>query len=303
MADSRRKRVLVLVNPRSGVNWSFAGLRREIDATWDVAGNDLKYQFIHDPSDGVMKAQRAVEDRVDVVLAAGGDGTVSSIGGALAGSRVALGVVPVGSGNGFARHFGIPMSVGAALRALVSGREMRMDVGMADSRLFLVTCSMAWDAAIVRSFNRMPVRGVLPYVFAGVNEFMAYEPQEIRIELDTGEKLSFPDPLVFTIANLAQFGGGALIAPHAKADDGCLELVVALRQDVPKLIANIGRLFDGTIHEIPEVIHRRFRRMTVRRRRGDPVQMDGELVDARAEIRVAVMPSALTVLVPAKPVP
>lgn len=301
MSSSRQKHVLVLVNTKSGVNWSFAGLDREMAATWDRTGIDLRYQFVRNPQDCAAKARQAVSERVDVVLVAGGDGTVGLVGGVLARSRVALGVIPVGSGNGFARHFGIPLSVGAALRSLLEGREMRIDVGVVDGRPFLVTCSMAWDAAIVRSFNRMPVRGIIPYVFAGVTEFIGYEPQEIRVEMETGERINFPDPLVFTIANLTQFGGGALIAPQAKPDDGCLELVVALQQDVTVLAANLGRLFNGTVHEIPEVIHRKFRKMIVRRRKPTPVQVDGDLVDTRAETQVSVMPGALTVLVPAKP--
>ena len=90
----------------------------------------------------------------------------------------------------------------------------------------------------------------------------------------------------------------ARIAPQARADDGCLELVVVLRQDTPKLIANLARLFDGSIAGIPEVITRKFRSMMVRRPVATPIQIDGELVDAPREIEVRIRPRSLKVLVP-----
>ena len=116
--------------------------------------------------------------------------------------------------------------------------------------------------------------------------------------LDGHEERRLPAPMVFTIANLSQYGGGAKIAPRARADDGFLELVVALRQDVPRLIARVHRLFDGSADTIPELITERFQSLLVRRERPAPIQIDGELVEADRDLRVRVVPGALNVLVP-----
>ena len=105
-------------------------------------------------------------------------------------------------------------------------------------------------------------------------------------------------PMVFTVANLTQFGGGAIIAPSARHDDGLLELVVALRQDVPALLANLARLFDRSLDRVPEVLTRRFHTLIVRRKRPTAIQLDGELVPAGEEVHVSVRPAALSVLVP-----
>ena len=157
---------------------------------------------------------------------------------------------------------------------------------------------MAWDASIVEFFDKSPIRGIVPYIFAGVQGFIEYKPQEMRVKIDSGEELILPDPLLFTVANLTQFGAGAKIAPHAQADDGYLELVAARRQDMPRLIANIGRLFDGSISRMPEVSFRRFQSLTVSRERPAVIQVDGELVDAPADVEVTVIPKGLKVLVP-----
>lgn len=290
--------VLVLVNPRSGLPTSFSVVRRALDRHWDVAGCDLAYQFSQSKEDGAAKARRAVARGVDTILVAGGDGTLSSIGRVLLGTGVALGSIPLGSGNGFARHFGIPLASERAVAALAGAEVRAIDVGVVDDRPFLVTCSMAWDAAIARSFAKTPIRGVVPYLFAGVHEFLLFEAQEMVVEIDGGEQITFPDPLVFTVANLSQYGGGAKIAPEARPDDGFLELVVALRQDVPKLIANVGRLFNGSVSRIPEVVTHRFRSLAVRRGKATPIQVDGELVPAGETVTVGVKPRALKVLAP-----
>jgi len=292
------RRVRVLINVKSGLRWSFSAMRGALDEFWDVPGIDLTYQFCQSAADGSEKAKRAVEEGVDTILVAGGDGTVNSVGQVLVGTNVSLGVLPLGSGNGFARHFEIPLSATRAAQSLSKAVVKHIDVGVVQNRKFFVTCSMAWDAALVRSFQKSPVRGVLPYIFAGANELIQYEPQEMSVILDSGEELSFPDALVFTVANLTQYGGGARIAPQAKEDDGRLELVVALHQDAPGLIMNLHRLFDGSVNTLPRVITRSFKSMTVKRKEATQIQIDGDLVDMPREIKVRVLPKALKVLVP-----
>jgi YegS/Rv2252/BmrU family lipid kinase len=295
---ARQRKVRVLVNRRSGFMWSFKAVQDAFDRYWDTPENDLSYQFCRDPVDGRDKARRTAEEGHDILLVVGGDGTVNTTGSALIGTETALGVVPMGSGNGFARHFGIPLKPEDAARALADAEVQKIDVGMVNDMTFLVTCSMAWDAAIVKSFERSPVRGVVPYVFAGVYEFLSYEPQQITAELDSGEVLTFPDPVVFTIANLTQYGGGAIISRDAQPDDGMLDLVVARKQDIPVLAANIHRLLTGSIVELPRVVHRRFRSLTATRANAAQIQIDGELADVPQELRVRVQPRCLHVLVP-----
>ena len=298
MIRNKYRRIRVIVNPKSGLRWSFDAMRRALDKAWDISGNDLVYQFCQSGPDGYIKGLRAIEDGADTVLVAGGDGTINTVGKALIGTEVALGVIPAGSGNGFARHFGIPLDPAKAVGALARSHIKKIDVGVVNDRPFFVTCSMAWDASIAKGFAKTRIRGVLPYIFAGVNEFLEYEPQNIDAEFDSEDKIHFKNALVFTIANMTQFGGGAKIAPHAQPDDGFLELVAALNQDVPKLFSNIGKLFDGSLDELPEVITKRFKELVVRRPNATPIQVDGELVEAPEKIYVRVIPSALNVIVP-----
>jgi diacylglycerol kinase (ATP) len=293
------KSVRVLVNPKSGLGGSVGPILQAIESAWQAGGREITYQFSHDPADGRAKVRRALRARVDTVLVVGGDGMVNTIGAELVGTDVALGVIPTGSGNGFARHFGIPLAPKKAAEALAEGRVCRIDVGTANDRPFFVTCSMAADATVARAFDRSPVRGILPYVFAAAYGFFEYIPQPFEVRIDGGEAVTYPNPVVFTVANLTEFGGGARIAPHACPDDGFLELVVVSRPDAPRALAGIAHLFDGTIDRLPGVVTQKFRRLSVRRKKAGDIQLDGELVEGARTVDIEVREKALSVLVPA----
>ena len=295
------RKVHVLVNPRSGLGTSFDSFWGIIEEQFGRTGADVTYQFSNDVADGRRKAERAACDGVDAILVAGGDGMVNSIGSVLVGTSVSLGVIPTGSGNGFARHFGIPLDVAGAVKALARARRKAIDVGTVNGRPFFVTCSLAWDAAIARGFEAFPFRGIAPYVFAAAAQLIAYKDQPIHAALDGAPTQIFSAPILFTIANLTQYGGGAQIAPRARPDDGLMELVVVQRPDLPVTLMNIARLFNGTIDQLPQIATRRFRQMDLHRTKPTPIQMDGELVEAGRDVEIRLLPKALTVLAPEKP--
>jgi diacylglycerol kinase family enzyme len=291
-------KVRILINPNSGMGFALDRIRRTLIEFWDRPGSELSIQFSTSKEDGQAKARKAVEEGVGRLLVIGGDGMVNTIGSVLIGTDTALGVIPAGSGNGFARHFNTPLDIVKATEALALAQSQRIDVGYADGHPFFVTCSLAWDAALVDIFDKSPVRGVLPYVFAAVYKFFEYTPQPFTLIIDNGEELTIEDPQICTVANLSQYGGGAQIAPGAQADDGQLQLVTIRQRDLPLIIPMLGKLFDGTIDRLHGIQTRPFRTLTVRRKAAGPMQLDGELIAAPAEVQISVRPLALNVLVP-----
>jgi len=290
------KQVLVLINPKSGTGGPYRFISA-IEKVWDTPEYDISFQFSQSAEDGVGKVERAIERGTDTILVVGGDGMVNSIGCALVGTDVRLGVVPAGSGNGFARHFRIPLHPAEAAQTLLNGRTQRIDVGKANDRLFFVTCSMAWDGALVEGFEKLPFRGLAPYVLAGAQQLFEYKAQPFHIDID-GESIDFKHPLIFTVANLSQFGSDVLVAPDAKADSGDLELVAIEKKDLPLVLGQIHRLIEKTFHHLPMVTNRHFKTMTVHRKRASPIQIDGELMKAETDVHIEVLPSALNVIVP-----
>lgn len=292
------KKVRLLINPHSGLGTALDGIRQPLLDHWDHPDTDLTIQFSKSKEDGQEKAKRAVSEGVHTLLVAGGDGMINSIGSVLIGSDVSLGVIPTGSGNGMARHFDIPLDPSAAVAALANASPKAIDVGFANDQPFFITCSLAWDAALVKAFERSPVRGVLPYVFAGVYEFFEYQPQPFTLILDEKQEIQIEDPQLCTIANLTQYGGGAQIAPGAKSDDGQLQLVIIRRKNFAKVLPMIGKMFDGTIDRLKDLETFSFHTLTVRRQNEGPMQLDGELLSAPAEVHIHVQPRTLNVLVP-----
>jgi YegS/Rv2252/BmrU family lipid kinase len=290
------KQVLVLVNQKSGTGGTYRYISA-IEKVWDTPEHDVSFQFSLSAEDGVGKVRRAIERGTDTILVVGGDGMVNSIGCELVGTNVNLGVIPAGSGNGFARHFNIPLAPDAAAKALLNGHTQRIDVGKANDRLFFVTCSMAWDGALVESFEKFPFRGIVPYVLAGAQQLLEYKAQPFRAEID-GEEILFKHPLIFTVANLSQFGSDVLVAPDAKADSGNLELVAIEKNDMPLVMSQIHRFIEKTFHHHPLVTNRRFKTMVVHRESASPIQIDGELMKAETDIRIDVLPGALNVIIP-----
>ncbi|MCB2211734.1 diacylglycerol kinase family lipid kinase [bacterium] len=292
------RNVLAIFNPQSGVGFRPSDILNALREPWDSFPDiNLTYQESRNIEDGVGKIRRAMDCDVDTVIVIGGDGMVNTLGAQLIGTDVKLAVLPAGSGNGFARHFDIPNNAEKAAKALIKGEVMEIDVGFVNDHPFFVTASLAWDAELVADFEKMPIRGIAPYVFAGIYKYFTYEPQDYHLNLD-GEEIHIEKPLLLTAANLTQYGGGAKIAPEARADDGLLTLVAVPRMEPHELLLQIRRLFDGSISKIPELKTWQFKKMTVQREQAGKVQVDGELMDADKDVVIEVKPKALKVIVP-----
>lgn len=297
MSYPNPKRILVLINPNSGLGFSMRMLLDTFQEVWDREDQIVTYQLSKSKEDSERKVDDAIQNGVETIIVVGGDGMINSVGSHLLDTGVVLGVIPTGSGNGFARHFEIPLNPEKAIRCLAGGKAMDIDVGTANGKPFFVTCSLAWDAAIVKSFDKSPVRGILPYIFAATYELFDYKSELFEIHLDDQPIKTVQNPMLFTIANLTQFGGGALIAPQARADDGCLWLTYALKADVPKLIPQLPKLFEGKINQIHGITSASFHRLTVTRESSQPIQVDGELMQSGPEVEIRIRPKALKVLV------
>ena len=295
------RKLRILYNRRSGPGRSrFETVRRAVSRAWRGTA-DRAWYFPADREESDAMVDAAVAEGADCLLVCGGDGTASSVGRRLIGTSVALGVVPLGSGNGLARHFGIPLDPAKAVAALAAGGPRRMDVGVAGGVPFLVSASVAWDAALVRAYDAIPFRGAASYALAGFWSFFGYRAQPLEAVLDGTETLRFDKPLLFTVGNLAGWGGGALIDADASAEDGRLELIAGERRDAPRMLAALRRVFSKGGKALPHVLHRTFRSLEVSRPAAAPVQLDGELEDLPARFEISVRPSALGVLVPPAP--
>ncbi len=241
----------------------------------------------------------AVAQGARAVLAWGGDGTINEIGSIVAGTSSALGIVPAGSGNGFAGELGVPWQPSEAIDVVIKGRDRQVDAGEINGRLFFNVAGIGIDAVIAEQFNlrgTLGNRGMGPYVRIGIQEMFRYRAASYRVTLD-GETVA-SNALVISFANGREYGNRIRIAPQALVDDGKLEaMVVEDRGPLARMWA--GRhLALGTANRAAGIRLRSIESARVESDSEIIYHVDGEVGRAKGAIDVRIRPRLLKVRVP-----
>jgi diacylglycerol kinase (ATP) len=240
-------------------------------------------------------AKAAVKRGVRLVMAWGGDGTINEVASALAFDEVPLGIVPGGSGNGLARELGVDLRPARAIADALAAEPRPMDVGELDGHLFFNIAGIGLDAYVAWRFSTHHRRGLVGYVTITGRALATYVPKQYRIA-HAGETIDARAVLV-TIANSAQFGNGARIAPGAKLDDGLLDLVVLEERSRLATLGQLPRLFNGTVERIGGCTVRQIQGVTIESEEPMLYHVDGEPIQGGTELRARVHPGALRVAV------
>jgi len=257
---------------------------------------------VEDPGTG--QARLAMERGADVVLACGGDGTVRSVAEALAGSGVAMGLVPAGTGNLLARTLGTPENVTAATRVALTGDDRTIDVGRIridgseDERVFLVMAGTGFDAAIMKTTpEALKVRvGPLAYVISGLRA-MKGRRTRVTLGLDDDPPLRRRTRTV-VVGNSGTLLGGLVLMPRAAIDDGVLDVVSIAPNSVAGWIAVAARVITKRRRGHERVEHWQARSILIRSESPQPSQLDGDPVGDAQELQIRVQPGALVMRVP-----
>ncbi len=285
-----------IINPISGKNRNPQQLEawiHEIFAPFDGRYEIRKTSY---KGHATEIAQQCAEEKARIVVAVGGDGTINEIARGLVNTQTALGVVPAGSGNGFARNMNIPLNQQEAIRALLQPGFRRIDVGKLHEHYFINVAGLGLDAAIAWNFEQFGMRGPLPYFIVGVREYFKFKPEKTIIEID-GQRLE-RTPLLLSIANAPQYGNGAVIAPNAVPDDGKMELCILNPIPLWRTVVNLHRLFDATIDRLKEMEIIPVSSFTIYRERYQTIHTDGDPYEAPRELQFSLLPRALEVVVP-----
>ena len=288
----------IIINPAAGSRRrrAAADAARRARATLAACSLDGEVSLTERRGSARTLARSMIAAGATTVVAWGGDGTINEVAAEVAAAGAALGVVPRGSGNGFARGLGLERPVGAALRTALTGPVRLIDTGEIDGRIFVNVAGIGFDAHLAGVFNRLTRRGAPAYFRAGVRELCSYSAETYTVRTAQGT-FSMPAFLV-AVANCREYGNGAVIAPRAHPDDGLLELVCVPKLPLPRLLLQSYRLFAGTVDRLPGV--RCVSAGTVELTATSPVafHVDGELYQGGPCLRVRVAASSLRVRVP-----
>jgi YegS/Rv2252/BmrU family lipid kinase len=293
--------VVAIVNPLSGAG-ATPGVAEQrvalLTARFAAARIDGAVHLTQRSGHAGELARAAVAAGAQTVIAWGGDGTINEVGTALAGTRAVLGVIPAGSGNGFASEIGVPTLPDAAIEVALHGRDRPIDAGEVEGRLFFNIAGIGFDAVIAERFNLQSLgrRGMGPYVRIGLRETFRYRAVRYRIVLDDEELVT--TALLIAFANGREYGNRIRLAPHARMDDGKLEAIV-VEDRTPLARLWTGRhLALGTADRAPRVIARSIRTARVEADGELLYHLDGEIGRARGSVTVRIRDKLLTVRVP-----
>jgi YegS/Rv2252/BmrU family lipid kinase len=289
-------RAAVIINPVKFQD--VAGFRDQVRAAMSERGWGEPIWLDTTPEDpGEGQARAAVADAADLVVACGGDGTVTACAAAVAGSGTPMAVVPAGTGNLLARNLGLPLDVRGALGVALAGVNRELDVGDANGRPFLVMAGLGFDARMLDSASE-PLKkrlGWVAYAVAGLGH-LRDRPMRVTLRSDGGAPEQRRASAVIA-GNVGRLQGGLPLLPGAAPDDGLLDVVVLTAAGWAGWLAVAAHVLlrrDGG----GPVTRGAFRELTIDADREYPWELDGELMGSTRHLAIAIRPEKLLVRVP-----
>ena len=289
------KRILFIINPNSARKYG-ESISNAIN--YGINKSLFSISVINTQSAGhaIVLSKNAVADNVDIIVAVGGDGTVNEVASQIIGTNSILGIVPLGSGNGLARHLGIPLNIEKAIE-LINNRETSViDTASVNGVAFVSIAGIGFDAFVAERFAVGTRRGFLGYFRIIANEYVNYKPQKYQIMFDDGKVIN-EKALFVAFANSNQFGYNTTIAPNAKIQDGLLDVCIVKKPQIFRipLIANL--LLLKRVDLSPQVKIIKAKSLTVKRMQSGFVNIDGEAIDFTKDLEIIINPLSLNIII------
>lgn len=292
--------ISVLVNAGAGIVKSRPEIEKELRDLFSAAGSEIEVVMVQAGQEPV-KVARQVAKRAAIVVGAGGDGTIGSVAAGILDSPAALGILPLGSRNHFAKDLHIPLDLPTAVATIVAGHTMNVDVGLVNDRAFINNSSIGIYASMVEAREDLREQGHRKWpamVMATWQMFRSYPGMTVTIE-NGGDTRTWRTPFVF-VGNNAYTLDGLTVGGRARMDEGKLYAYVTPRahsRDLPGLLL---RSLVGRASETGEVEIVSGCELTIRTRSGRvQVAVDGEIEKMTQPLRYRVRPGGLRVVVPA----
>ncbi len=290
-----KKAISFIINPLSG------GKNKEhipqlIKSIIDADKYDIDIEITTSEEHTLIKASNAIKNKYDAIVAVGGDGTLNNVARYINHSEIVLGIVPMGSGNGFARELGISMDVKKSLQTINNWHIKICDTGIVNDTFFINLIGVGFDAHVTGLFANSKTRGLQTYARISFGEFMKYKSHTYSLFID-GEKMEH-NAFLLSVCNGTQFGNNACIAPQAILDDGCFDISLVEKFGVWKTPEMGLRLFNKSIDKMNFVKSYKAKEIVIVREKEDMVNIDGEPVMMGKELRIKNQHKSIKVIVP-----
>ncbi|MBK8555587.1 MAG: diacylglycerol kinase family lipid kinase [Lewinellaceae bacterium] len=287
--------MVFIVNPAAGVRLQrhiLDGIERHLDHRKFI------YGIWHTEKRGhaIELTQKAIAEQYDIVVAVGGDGSVNEVASALLHTKVQLGVIPAGSGNGLAMHLGYGRNINKAIEKLNFAKPQIIDAGRLNGRPFFNLAGIGFDGLVSNLMKGKNKRGFIPYFMESVKAGLQYQSKTCTIEAN-GQRIE-GNFFAITVANGPMYGYNVQIAPGAELDDGIFSVV--LLKDAPRwqYFAAVPSALNGRFFDESFVEHFAADRLSIRSAGTNYVHLDGEGFTTDEDIELELLPKALHILKP-----
>lgn len=277
--DARSAAVVINTGSRRGAAYELA-----VDSMQKAGVPVSSMHRVQSGADLAATLDQVIAEGHDLVVIGGGDGTVSYAAGRVAGTQVALGVLPLGTANDFARTLEIPTNLAEACATVAAGKVVDIDLGRANGEPFLNVASVGLSVAVTEALSPRLKRyiGPLAYSIATLRAYSRHKPFRARLEFPDGDHqpLELDDLLQVAVGNGRHYGGGNTVSPTAGIDDHILDIYAILAGPLREHVSIARLLKDGSFIEHDRVVHLTSRHVRVTTEPPLPVNLDGEIATA-----------------------
>lgn len=284
-----KEKILFIVNPISGTGKQ-KGIEKLLKENLDLNRFLFEVELTEYRGHATIIAEENRE-KYDCIVAVGGDGTVNEVAKGLVNSNCVMGILPVGSGNGLARHLKLSMRLVDSIKVLNKLEIQTIDTATINGECFVNVAGIGFDAHVAHLYAKESKRGPIPYAKLMAFEFQKYKPVEYKVSIE-GESYNLSAFLI-SFANSSQFGNNAYISPHAIINDGLID--VCMMSNFPLVEAGqlALKLFNKRMDKSRYMRIERGAEVKIKAESEIIGHIDGEPVNFSNEISVVVNPSSL----------
>jgi diacylglycerol kinase (ATP) len=293
---NENKKVLFIINKYAGTGYqdSVEGLILTRCKEWQI---EPTMEFTQGRNHGTELAQQgASSKKFDTVFAVGGDGTVNEVAQGLVHTNQMMGILPNGSGNGLARHLGIPMNLQKSIELIRHHDMISMDSFLINNKLSVNVSGIGFDGHVAGLFAKGEKRGLIGYTKLVLKEFLGFN--EFSVEITIDHTTSKRDAFVLAFANSSQFGNNARISPHASVCDGWLDVCFIRKVPIVHAVGFAQKMFTGQIEKSSWVDRVQTKHLTLSFEQPMPYHVDGEAMKPERNFSITIQPASINMIVP-----
>lgn len=288
-------KTLLIVNPKAG--------RRKVSPLEEIT-RALRQPFVElsthltsGPGDATVAARQAAQDGYELVVAAGGDGSLNEVANGLVGTEVELGLVPVGTENVLARELGVPLNASHACRHLLDKVPRWIDVGRAADRYFVCFAGIGFDAHVAHNLDpqRKASLGAVAYFLTSFERIGSYRKSARTASLKVDGQEVSSSYWMMLVGNIQNYGGGLKPAPRARMDDGLLDLCVYPVTGYPATVRQMVSTRGGHHLALPGMLYYQARKIEISTEPVEQIQLDGDPWTGTTPLTIEVVPRSLKV--------